>query len=196
MVLGIVDIDDPVAVVVEDSGVEQLVLRFLTGALSVGAPQVVVGEFALRVVVAAAEPGVRRGGVTVPPVLLHILAVITLVAAKPEEPLFEVRVAAIPECESDAHVLEQRRQAREAVLVPAVGPRNRMVVGKGAPGVTIVGVVLTDRAPSALGQVGTPLVPRPGIARAMKKSARVFHAPLLAHDEIMPWGHAPAMGYQ
>ena len=74
--LGVVDLDDPVAVVVEHAGVEQLVLRVELAPPAVLGDQVVVRERRLRVVVAPAVPGVAGHGVEVPPVLLDVLAVV------------------------------------------------------------------------------------------------------------------------
>ena len=98
--LRVVDLDDPVAVVVEDAGVEQLVLRLELRASPVLDDQVVVRERRLRVVVAPAEPGAAGHGVEVPPVLLDVLAVVALAVGQPEHPLLEDRVPPVPQREA------------------------------------------------------------------------------------------------
>ena len=131
--LGVVDLDDPVAVVVEHAGVEQLVLGVELAAPAVLGEQVVVGERRLRVVVAPAVPGVARHGVEVPPVLLDVLAVVALGAGQAEHPLLEDRVAAVPQRQAEAQPLLDVGEAGHAVLAPAVGPRPGVVVGEVRP---------------------------------------------------------------
>ena len=74
--LGVVDFDDPVAVVVEGARVEQLVLWIELSAPAVLVDQVLVRKRALRVVVAPAVPGVAGDRVQVPPVFFGVLAVV------------------------------------------------------------------------------------------------------------------------
>src|SRR4051812_45366219 len=89
------DLDDPVAVVVEDAGVDELVLGLGLRASRVRANEVLVWEPRLRVVVAPAQPGVAGHRVEIPPVVLHVLAVIALGARQPEHPLLDDRVHAV-----------------------------------------------------------------------------------------------------
>ncbi len=159
VVLGVGHLDDPVAVVLEDAGVEQLVLRLALVTTPVLGHQVAVGELRLRVVVAPAQPGMAGEGVGEPPVLLDVLAVVALRAGQPEHPLLEDRVAAVPQRERQAQLLADVADPRHAVLAPAVGPGAGMVVGEVVPGLAPGAVVLADRPPRALRQVGTPLVP-------------------------------------
>jgi hypothetical protein len=75
---GIAHVDDPVAVVVEGAGVQQLVLRVQLAAPSVLVNKRLIRERRLRIVVPPAIPGVTRQGIQVPPVLLGVLAMIAL----------------------------------------------------------------------------------------------------------------------
>ncbi len=45
------------------------------------------------------------------------------------------------------------------VLAPMVCQGPRLIMGEVIPGVAVLAVVLTDRAPLPLGQVGPPLLP-------------------------------------
>ena len=103
--LGVVRLDDPVAVVVEDAGIEQLVLGSCLPRRRVLGDEVRVRELGLRVVVAPSVPRVAREGVEVPPVLLGILAVVALLAGQAEDALLEDRVAPVPEREAKAEPL-------------------------------------------------------------------------------------------
>ena len=157
--LGVVDLDHPVAVLVEGAGVEQLVLKVVFAAPAVLLAQVVVGESALGVVVAPAVPGVAREGVEVPPIVLHVLAVVGLGPGQAVGTLFEDRVPAVPQRQAQAQPLLDVRETGQAVLAPAVGPGAGMVVGKVRPGLSVGAVVLPDRPPLALAQVRAPEVP-------------------------------------
>ncbi len=164
--LGVGRLDLPVAVLVEDSGVEELVLGLAAVPTAVLGDEVVVGEGALGVVVAPLQVGVAGSGIEIPPVLLGVLAVVALRTGEPEDPLLEDRVLAVPERQGEAEVLAQRGESGEPVLVPPVGPGPGVVVGEVAPGVTVLAVVLAHGAPAALGQVRAPGPPRAGLVEA------------------------------
>src|SRR5262249_48212621 len=51
--------------------------------------------------------------------------------------------------------------AGQAVLVPAIRPRPRVIVREVAPGIAAGAVVLPDRAPRTLGEVRSPPIPVP-----------------------------------
>ena len=112
--LGVLRGDLPVAVVVEDAGVEQLELRLVTVAAGVLVDQLPVGEGGLRVVVEPAHPGVRRRRVEVPPVLLDILAVVALRVGEPEGALLEDGVLAVPERQREDTGAARCRRCRRA----------------------------------------------------------------------------------
>ena len=103
--LRVVDRDVPVAVLVEQARVEQLVLALVTAAGAVDLEQLLVGELALRVHVAPPHPRVRGRRVEVPPVLLGVLAVVALVPGQAEDALLQDRVAPVPEGERHAQQL-------------------------------------------------------------------------------------------
>ena len=86
------------------------------------------GIGALRILVEALHVRVARDVVEVEVVLLHVLAVIALVAGEAEQPLLEDRVRAVPQREREAQPLPVVADAGDAVLAPAVGARSRVVV--------------------------------------------------------------------
>src|SRR6185436_11827583 len=47
----------------------------------------------------------------------------------------------------------------EPIFTPVVGTRPRLVVRKVIPGIAVIAVVFTDRAPLALTQIWTPFLP-------------------------------------
>ena len=133
--LGVGHVDGPVAVAVEDAGVEELELRRRLAAPGVLLDQPPVREGGLRVVVAPAQQRVARQALEVPPVLLGVLAVIALRAGEAEHPLLEDRVLAVPEREREAELVADVRESGHPVLVPAVGAGAGVVVREVAPGV-------------------------------------------------------------
>jgi hypothetical protein len=99
------------------------------------------------------------GRVEVVPVLLGVLAVVALAPGEPEDPLLEDRIATVPEREREAQRLTVVADPAQAVLVPPVGARARMVVREELPGITAGAVILADRSPGAFAQIRTPPPP-------------------------------------
>ena len=60
--------------------------------------------------------------------------------------------------------------AEQAVLAPAVGAAARLIVGEVLPHVAVRRVVLSDRAPLALGQVRPPALPVPLATRVLRET--------------------------
>ncbi len=148
-----------VAVVVEDSGIEKLVLRIVPPAPPVLIDEIRIGIGPLRVLVQVLHVGMARDVVEVEVVFLHVLAVIALVSAQTEQTLLENGICAVPERKREAEVLPVVRDSRDAVLAPAVGARAGLIVSQIFPRRTIGTVVLAHRAPLPLAEVGTPAAP-------------------------------------
>src|SRR5205085_2492710 len=102
-------------------------------ALAVLLDEPAVGKLRLRIHVPPAHPGVRRGRVEVPPVLLDVLAVVALGPGQTEGPLLQDRVAPVPQGEREAQDLAVVADTCEPVLVPAVGPGASVVVREEVP---------------------------------------------------------------
>jgi hypothetical protein len=173
--LGVAHVDDPVAVVVEYPGVEQLVLGIEPASPAVLIEQVLVWKCALRVVVAPGVPGVAGDGVQEPPVLLDVLAVVSLGPGKTECPLLEDGVAAIPQRQRKTQPLLDVAEARQPVLAPPVRPRARVVMRQVAPRIPIGTVVLSNCAPLTFAQVRAPQIPVAGLPQALVKSAEAVN---------------------
>ena len=191
MRLGVVNVNNPVPILVEDARVEQLVLSLRTIPRGVRAAQVVVRKFPLRVVVSPTQPRVRGSGIAVPPILLGVFAVVALRTRQSEHPLLEVRVTAVPQCEAHTQVLPEGGDTRHAVFVPPIGARHRVVVREVVPGITVSGIVLAHRSPRTLRKVRAPLVPRSGIFGSVQQPSGIGHTLALAHCAIMPPPYDP-----
>ena len=174
--LRVVDLDDPVPVVVERTRVEQLVLGVVLPASAVLGPEILVGERGLRVVVAPAVPGVAGDGVEVPPVVLDVLTVVGLGPGQPERPLLEDRIAPVPQCQAQAQPLLAVAEAGQAVLAPAVGLGAGVVMRQVVPRLAVGAVILPDRAPLALAQIRTPRIPVAGLGPVDGRPAESVHA--------------------
>ena len=157
--LGVFDEDVEVPVVVENAGVEQLVLGFVLAAAAIGRDEVVVRIRRLRILVQVLHVRVRRRRVEVEVVLLDVLAVVALAVGQPECAFLEDRVLSVPQRECEAQPLVIVADAGQAVLAPAIRPRPRLVVSEVVPGIPVVAVVLAHRSPLALAQVGAPPLP-------------------------------------
>ena len=118
--LGVLDDDVEVAIVVEDAGVDELVLELPARAACVLRHQVVVRKRGLRVPVQPLH--VRVGGrrIEVGVVLLHVLAVVAFGVTQAEEALLQNRIVAVPERQRETQALLEIGKAREPVLAPVV----------------------------------------------------------------------------
>jgi hypothetical protein len=103
---------------------------------------------------------VRGRRVEVEVVLLHVLAVVALAVGEPEEALFEDGILPVPQGQREAQALFVIGKAGDAVLAPAVGARAGLIVGEEIPRVSPFAVVLADRAPLPLAEVGPLFLPR------------------------------------
>src|SRR5262245_59386117 len=158
-ILRVLDEHVKVPIVVEDAGVEQLVLELLARSAPIRLDEVTVRELPLRVLVEVLHVRVRRRGVDVEVVFLDVLAVVALAVGEPEEALLQDRVAFVPEGEGKAQPLAVVRDAPEAVLAPAISARPRLVVAEVVPRVAVHAVVFADRAPLPLAEIWSPLLP-------------------------------------
>ena len=104
-----------IPVVVEDAGIEQLVLELFPRSSPVGLDQVPVGILPLRVLVEILHVRVGGRAVDVEVVLLDVLAVVRLAVGEPEQALFQDRVPLVP----------QRQRKAQPLLVIARAPRAR-----------------------------------------------------------------------
>ncbi len=164
-----------IPVVVEDAGVDELVLELLPRPSPVGLDQVPVRKLALRVLVQELHVRVRRRAVDVEVVLLHVLAVVALAVGEAVEALLQDRITLVPQREGEAQPLLVVAQAAEPVLAPLVGARARLVMREVIPGVAVVAVVLANRAPLPLAQIRPPFLPRDS------RLSRFVQAFLLGH---------------
>src|SRR6516162_268860 len=159
-ILGVFDEDVEVAVVVEDAGVEQLVLELIPAAAAVGVNQIGVRELPLRILIEVLHVRMGRRAVEIEVVFLDVLAVVTLAVGQAEKAIFENWVLAVPESQRETETLLVVGDAGQAVLAPAIGAGARLIVAEVVPGVTAFAVIFADGPPLALAQVGTPLFPR------------------------------------
>ena len=87
-----------VAVVLEDSGVQQLIFDFLPRLRFLPvAEQIIVGIRRLRILVQILHVGMRRRGVQIEVILFNVLTVVAFAVGQAEEALFKDRVLAVPQ---------------------------------------------------------------------------------------------------
>jgi hypothetical protein len=148
-----------VAVLVEDAGVEELVLHVVPRAPAVCLHQIGVRIRRLRVLVEKLHVRVGWRAVEVEVVLLDVLAVVALAVGEPEEALLEDGVLAVPQRERETEPLLVVGDPSQAVFTPAIRPRSGMIVGEEVPGVSVLAVILAHGSPLPLAQVRAPLLP-------------------------------------
>ena len=156
---GVLDKHIKIAVIVEDSRVNQLVLHLFTGTPAVCLHQIVVWERPLRIFVQILHVGMRWSAIQVEIILFYVLAVVALTVGQAKHPLFEYGIYPIPQRQAKTKLLAVIRDSSQAILAPTISPRTCLVMGEIVPGVAILAIVLPDRAPLPLTQVGTPFLP-------------------------------------
>jgi len=159
IVFRVFDEDVEVAVLVEDSGVDQLVFGVRALPLAVSLHQVLIRERGLRILVQRLHVGVRRRGVQVIVVFLDILAMIALWPRDSEETLLENRIYPVPKSEREAQALVVVADAGDAILGPAISARAGMIVGEVIPGRAVGAVILARIAPGSFREVRAPASP-------------------------------------
>ena len=90
---------------------------------------------------------------------LYVLTVIAFRSAESEEPLFKKRIAAVPHGHSETDELMPVAEASDAILIPAIRTRPRLIVGEITPGIALGAVVLANRTPRPFAQVRSPTLP-------------------------------------
>src|SRR4029453_17345215 len=128
----------------------------LPAPLLIRVDQLIIGIGRLRILVEKFHVGMRWRAVEVEVVFLDILSVVAFAIGQAEEAFLENGVPAVPEGQSKAQSLIFVGQTGDAVFAPAIGARAGVVVGKIIPGVPAFAVVLPDRSPLTLAQVGAP----------------------------------------
>lgn len=106
------------------------------------AHELLVRERLLRVLVQELHVRMRRRGIEIVVELLHVFAVVSLVARDTEEAFLEYAVLAVPQREPEAKTLVIVGDTTQAVLTPPVHARASMFMGEMAPGVTVRRVIL------------------------------------------------------
>ena len=119
-ILGVLQHNVEIPVIVEDACIKQFVLELLPGPAPVRFDQVLIRKLPLRVFVEVLHVRVRRRRVDVEVVLLDVLAVVSLAVGQPEEAFLEDRVALVPKGERKAEALTVIRDAADPVFAPAI----------------------------------------------------------------------------
>src|SRR5215510_3117144 len=84
---------------------------------------------------------------------------ITLAVGESKEPLFQNRIALVPESQGKAESLLVIRDAAQPVFAPSIGARAGLVVWEVVPSGAIVAVILSHRSPLAFAKIRSPLLP-------------------------------------
>ena len=157
---------------IKDAGIHQLELGFIARTTTVLIDQPLIRERLLRVVIPPAQPSVAGQPVEIPPIFLDVLAVVPLRTSEAEHALFQDRVDTVPEGQGQTEIMVNVRQTGHAVFIPSVGAGSRMIMWEEAPGIPVVAVILAYRAPGALREIGTPLIPRVRFGEAILRPSR------------------------
>jgi hypothetical protein len=154
------------------AGIHQLELGVVPRTPPVLIDQPLIGKRLLRVVISPTQPGVAGQPVEIPPILLDVLAVVSLRSGEAEHALFQDRVNTVPKSQGQTKIMVNVRKTGHAVFVPSVGPGSRVIMWKEAPGVAVVAVVLPYGGPGALREIWAPLIRRVRFGEAVLRASR------------------------
>ena len=84
---------------------------------------------------------------------------VALGTSESKQPLFENRIAAIPERQREAKPALAIANAQQTIFTPAIGSTASLVVRELLPGIAVLGVIFPDRSPLSLGQIRPPALP-------------------------------------
>src|SRR5258705_3757515 len=157
--LSVFEKDVEVAVVIEDTCIDKLVLEVMARTFAICLDKIYVRVRTLRILIEVFHVAVCGCRVEVEVILLNVFAVVSLTVSKSEEALFKDRVALVPESNAKAKAVLVVRDPAKTVLAPTIRSRTRLFVAEVVPGVAVRAIVLPDRAPLPLTKVGAPLLP-------------------------------------
>ena len=157
---GILDKYIEIAVVVENIGVEQFVLRLTAGTLAVFFNELRVGKFRLRILVEILHVGMRGRRIQIEIILLHVLPVVPFGWHQAKQSFLQNRIAAIPQRQSKDQNLVAVGHGSQTILAPAIGFGARQIVRKEIPCFAIRAVILPHGAPGPFGNIRPPFLPR------------------------------------
>src|SRR5205807_748310 len=129
-----------IAIVIEDTRVQQFILELGAAAALTGVNEIRVRERGLRIFVQVLHVRMRRRAVEVEVIFLYFFAVVAFAIGQAEKTLLEDGVLAVPEGEREAELLLVVGDAGNAVLAPAVGAAASLIVAEIVPGVAIFAV--------------------------------------------------------
>jgi len=110
--------DVEITILVENAGIEQLVLHVAAVAPTVGFGQIVVGKCRMRILVQILHIRMRRRAVEVEVVFFDIFAVVALAVRQTEEAFLEDWITAIPQGHTEAERLLVVADAGKTVFPP------------------------------------------------------------------------------
>ena len=90
---------------IKDTGVHELKLGFVAGTAAVFIDEPLIRKRRLRVVIPPAQPGMAGQTIQIPPVLLDVLAMVSLRPGEAEHPLFQDRVDTVPQSQRKAKIV-------------------------------------------------------------------------------------------
>src|SRR5205809_1869259 len=157
--LRILDKDVKVAILVKDSGTQQLEFGILASASAVLFDQSCVGILLLRILVEILHVRVCRRAVEIKIVLFDVLAVVAFASSETKQPFLEYGVPSVPQCKRKADQLMTVGDSGDAVFIPTVCLRTRVIVRQVVPCRAVRAVVFADGSPCPFTQIRSPAFP-------------------------------------
>src|SRR5258708_20760100 len=124
-----------IAVAIEYSGVEQLVLWLGLWTLAVLFANPRIRKRGLRIFVQILHVGMSRCRIEVEVILFDVFAVIAFVSGQAKKTLLEDRVLSVPEGQGKTQALVAATNTGQAIFIPTTSPRLSVILRKLLPGI-------------------------------------------------------------
>src|SRR6266446_10392461 len=151
-----------VFVVRKDPGIKQLVFKRVRVrfAPAVFLHQIRIRKRPMRILVEGLHVAVGRSIIQIEVILLHVFPVISFTVSEPEKAFLQNRVVAVPERQRKAKPGFLIGDASQTIFTPPISTRTGVIMGKVIPGGAALTVILANRTPLPIAQVGSPQPPR------------------------------------
>src|SRR5258708_21020169 len=169
-----------IAVAIEYSGVEQLVLWLGLWTLAVLFANPRIRKRGLRIFVQILHVGMSRCRIEVEVILFDVFAVIAFVSGQAKKTLLEDRVLSVPEGQGKTQALVAVTNTGQATFLSTINARLCVIVRKIIPGFSPPAIVLAHRPPPPFTDRWPPALP------VLRPLMRLLESELLSSHQMSP----------
>src|SRR5262249_28023616 len=126
--LGVFDEDVEITITIEHARVEKFVFHVIASPAARLLYELFLWKSGLRIFVQEFHVRMSRRRIEIEVILLYVLSVVALRPGQSEQPLLQKRIATVPQRDGETDQLMPVADAGDAIFVPSVSPRPRVIV--------------------------------------------------------------------